>query len=298
MSSRKNIEPGCKFIVFEGGEGSGKTTQVDFARKWLTSIGFKVSVTAEPGGTQLGAKIRSLLLGKDYIESKAELLLYMADRAQHVREIKSMLDAYDVVLCDRYIYSTIAYQGYGKQLDLAAIDWLNDFTTDGLKPDLVLWLDLPPEVGLTRAMARGKLDRIESKSIEFHRRVRTGFTDAFTRLPPNKVNWAYIDANKAPDLVHADIRAMIYAARLIDLAATIETKSRYSAEGLSYQEALELIAELLHSGIVANITSGGVSIKLLDREVGIARDICRKYNASFSLGITSHQVNISLENKK
>jgi dTMP kinase len=198
-----------KFIVFEGGEGVGKTTQINLTQQWLVNNGIQVAITKEPGGSVLGAKIRSLLLDEGKIVPEAELLLYAADRAQHVRDIKLMLDVYDVVLCDRYIYSTIAYQGYGRQLDKDAIDWLNNFATAGLVPDLVLWLDLPAETGLERSMGRGKPDRIESESIEFHCRVRQGFADTFANLPPSQ--WCYVDASQERKLVNSDIQTLISA---------------------------------------------------------------------------------------
>ncbi|MEM9092265.1 MAG: dTMP kinase [Cyanobacteria bacterium P01_F01_bin.53] len=181
-----------KLIVFEGGEGSGKTTQIQRLYDWLAddktlaSLGLKdvcrgVKLTREPGGTIRGQSIRHLLLTTASqtnapLVSKAELLLYAADRAQHVEEmLKPQLAEGYWVLCDRYTDSTVAYQGYGRQLDLALIHQLNDIATGGLKSDLTLWLNVPPSVGLARMHQRGQADRMEQASQAFHQRVYDGF---------------------------------------------------------------------------------------------------------------------------
>lgn len=190
-----------KLIVFEGGEGSGKTTQIQQIYSWLCdhekvkslqaqSLISNIKVTREPGGTELGTKIRHLLLhqpdnaSEAAIVSKAELLLYAADRAQHVEEtLLPWLKAGNWVLCDRYTDSTIAYQGYGRQLDLSLIETLNQIATGGLKSDLTLWLNVSPEVGLARMRERGQADRIEQASQQFHQRVNTGFTMLAESIP-------------------------------------------------------------------------------------------------------------------
>lgn len=185
-----------KLIVFEGGEGSGKTTQIQKLHDWLTGDrtgellqdknivqgGYPgVKLTREPGGTLLGKEIRQLLLTERDpndapMISRSELLLYAADRAQHVEEqLRPWLEAGYWVLCDRYTDSTLAYQGYGRQLDLPLIHQLNQIATGGLKSDLTLWLNLPPEVGLKRMRQRGQADRIEQASQAFHQRVYDGF---------------------------------------------------------------------------------------------------------------------------
>ena len=185
-----------KFIVFEGGEGSGKTTQIQRLHQWLetwlktdeaskmlrTKDNFKgVKTTREPGGTTLGKQIRQLLLSPAQssgagIASKTELLLYAADRAQHVEEtLIPWLDAGYWVLCDRYTDSTVAYQGYGRQLDLNLIHQLNQIATSQLKSDLTFWLQIPTEIGLARMQQRGQADRIEQAGISFHQRVCDGF---------------------------------------------------------------------------------------------------------------------------
>ncbi|MGB3298038.1 MAG: dTMP kinase [Phormidesmis sp.] len=182
-----------KLIVFEGGEGSGKTTQIQRLYDWLnqheaiaTLINQNalagIKLTREPGGTALGGQIRQLLLNQRLpaeppIASKTELLLYAADRAQHVEEtLLPWLKQGYWVLCDRYTDSTVAYQGYGRQLDLSLIHQLNQIATGGLKSDLTLWLKVPPAVGLARIQQRAQADRIEQAGVAFHQRVNDGFS--------------------------------------------------------------------------------------------------------------------------
>ncbi|GAP93624.1 dTMP kinase [Leptolyngbya sp. NIES-2104] len=168
-----------KLIVFEGIEGCGKTTQLERSRHWLTTIQqADVIPTREPGGTPLGGGIRQLLLHTDEepIHDRTELLLYAADRAQHVEQfLRPNLERGALILCDRYTNSTIAYQGYGRGLDLQLIDQLNQVATGGLQSDLTIWLDIEVELGFERMKQRGNRDRIEQASIEFHQRVRMGF---------------------------------------------------------------------------------------------------------------------------
>lgn len=180
-----------KFIVFEGVEGSGKTTQLQRSRQWLLKSGWlpklqskqllkQLIVTREPGGTDLGIGVRQLLLNsaKELIHDRAELLLYAADRAQHVESfLRPHLAEGAMILCDRYTDSTIAYQGYGRGLDFALIDQINQVATNGLESDLTLWLDLEVEQGLARTQKRGAIDRIEQANLEFHQRVQQGFAD-------------------------------------------------------------------------------------------------------------------------
>ncbi|NEN92400.1 MAG: dTMP kinase, partial [Okeania sp. SIO3H1] len=163
-----------KLIVFEGVEGGGKTTQIQLLKDWLLEkkqsreilskfIDLEVIVTREPGGTKLGQALRELLLNTDIsgeqIQERAELLLYAADRSQHIENlIKPYLKKGAIVLCDRFTDSTIAYQGYGRGLDLDLIQKLNHIATGGLKSDLTFWLDIDVKIGLTRAKNRGKID--------------------------------------------------------------------------------------------------------------------------------------------
>ena len=192
-----------KLIVFEGVEGCGKTTQLRRSQQWLVDSGWQALLqtkgylhslltTRQPGGTELGLKLRQLLLEPstaktstaEAIEHRAELLLYAADRAQHVDSyLRPHLLQGALVLCDRYIDSTIAYQGYGRGLDLDLIAQLNHTATGGLESDLTFWLDLDAAIGLARTQKRGIADRIEQADLAFHQRVQQGFTALAQHYP-------------------------------------------------------------------------------------------------------------------
>jgi dTMP kinase len=181
------------FITLEGVEGSGKTTQTALVAEALRAAGHRVTVTREPGGTRAGEAIRAIFLDPAVsLHAAAELLLVLADRAQHVREkLKPALAAGEIVLSDRYSDSTVAYQGYGRGLDLKLLDELNRLATDGTHPELTIVLDLAVETGLerTRARVRGDVrgpDRFEGEQVEFHRRVREGFL-TIARDQPGRV---------------------------------------------------------------------------------------------------------------
>ncbi len=169
------------FVTFEGGEGAGKTTQIKLLANHLRSQGQDVLETRDPGGTTIGKEIRNLLLDRENtrMADRTELLLYQASRAQLVREvILPALEKGQIVLSDRFTDSTIAYQGYGRGLDVGVIRAMNDFTTQGVHPDLTFLLDLDPQVGLQRAGrgSPGKApDRIEAEILAFHHRVREGY---------------------------------------------------------------------------------------------------------------------------
>jgi len=214
-----------KLIVFEGVEGGGKTTQLQWCSDWLQETGGwlegkdssserkpPVITTREPGGTSFGAKVRELLLGENEHQGTApktrtELLLFAADRAQHVEEfIKPKLAQGAIILCDRYTDSTIAYQGYGRGLDLKLIEQLNQIATGGLESDLTLWLDVDLEVGLKRARTRGTTDRIEQADIAFHQRVQSGFRSLHQQNPHRIVQ---VDANGSEQQVHASIQEIL-----------------------------------------------------------------------------------------
>ncbi|WP_071518181.1 dTMP kinase [Geitlerinema sp. PCC 9228] len=199
-----------KLIVFEGSEGGGKSTQIEKLRHWLVThpwwqeLGWegatppKAIATREPGGTELGDRLREMLLYGDFtppLHDRAELFLYAADRAQHVETfLKPHLEAGNLILCDRYVDSTIAYQGYGRGGDLDWIRRLNQMATNGLESDLTFWLDVDVEVGLHRARQSGKIsDRMEQAHLDFHRRVRQGYADLVAKQPDRKVR---IDANQ------------------------------------------------------------------------------------------------------
>lgn len=165
------------FITFEGGEGSGKSTQIRALTRRLEAAGVAVRALREPGGTSAGEAIRAILLDPAHtgLDPRAELLLYEAARAQLVAEvIEPALAAGEVVVCDRFYDSTTAYQGYARGLDLEEIDRLNHAATGGLVPDATVILDIDPEAGLARATVGGA-DRLEGEDAAFHRAVREGF---------------------------------------------------------------------------------------------------------------------------
>lgn len=166
------------FISLEGIEGTGKTTQTGFLAEYLERKGFRVTKTVEPGGTAIGLKIRELLLSPENREMDpvTELLLYNASRVQHIREvIVPAVERGDVVITDRFSDSTMAYQGYGRGIDLKLIDALDLISTQRLRPDLTILFDIDVETGLRRNREINKDDRIEREDISFHERVRNGF---------------------------------------------------------------------------------------------------------------------------
>lgn len=174
------------FISFEGCEGSGKTTQAAGLAQYLKDSGCSVILTNEPGGTNLGTALRKVLQDSpSEITPEAELLLYAADRAQHVEEvIRPAQDAGSIVVCDRYCDSTVAYQGYGRGLDLDMIGRVNDWVTRGVLPQLTFLLDIEPGIGLGRiAENKNPLDRLEREKIGFHERVREGYLALAARQP-------------------------------------------------------------------------------------------------------------------
>jgi dTMP kinase len=201
-----------KFIVFEGVEGAGKTTQIRRSHSWLQrELGDTIPIllTREPGGTILGHKIREILLDSkiESICDHSELLLYAADRSQHVQEvIQPHLQQGGIVLCDRFTDSTIAYQGYGRGLSLSLIQQLNQIATGGLETDLTIWLDLDVEIGLQRAKQRGKSDRLEQADLEFHLRVQQGFRELAQISPKRMIR---VNANRSEEAIHEDIKQIL-----------------------------------------------------------------------------------------
>lgn len=213
-----------KLIVFEGVEGSGKTSQLQRCSQWLEASGLlekwggsgqktQLIVTREPGGTSLGLGLRKLLLEvgsnptPQVIEDRAELLMYAADRAQHVEQLlKPQIELGAIILCDRYTDSTVAYQGYGRGLDLNLIEQLNHIATGGLESDLTLWLDVDAQLGLKRARQRGSADRMELANLDFHRRVQQGFTQLAASYPQRIVR---VDASKSQHEVHYCIQEIL-----------------------------------------------------------------------------------------
>ena len=175
-----------RFITFEGPEGSGKSTQLGLLREWMESAGLRVRATREPGGTQLGAGIREILLAprREEVSPLAELFLYEADRIQHTAQvIRPALEAGKHVLCDRFFDSTTAYQAFGRGLPLALVEELNLQATGGLLPGMTLLFETPIEEGLRRARGGNRGDRLEEESLAFHERVWAGFSELARKEP-------------------------------------------------------------------------------------------------------------------
>ena len=200
------------FITLEGIEGSGKTTQAGHILKFLQTKGHDCVITREPGGTRIGKKIRAILLdpeSKD-MDPLAELLLYTADRAQHIKElVNPLLSAGKTVLCDRYFDATVAYQGFARGLDIGLINQIHKLILENLKPDITILLDLPPEKGLSRAWkqiengARAGIEtRFEKETLSFHAKVRSGYLE-LARLEPER--FRVIDATKDESQVRKEI---------------------------------------------------------------------------------------------
>jgi len=206
------------FITLEGIEGSGKTTQIQTIAQWMAAAGRDCLTTREPGGTAIGGQIRSVLLHPDNSElaPTAELLLYVADRVQHLETVvRPALAAGKVVVCDRYFDATLVYQGYARGLNRDIIRQLHQLACKGLKPDLTLLLDLDPEAGLARAWRRidsnaahAMESRFEKEKLLFHQRVRAGYLDLARREPRR---FAVIDAAVDPQAVAAQIETVLEA---------------------------------------------------------------------------------------
>ncbi|MGH3171782.1 MAG: dTMP kinase, partial [Trebonia sp.] len=195
------------FIAFEGGEGTGKTTQARLTSIWLREQGYDVVTTHEPGATKVGMRLRALLLDTAHtgMSPHTEMLMYAADRAEHVASvIEPALERGAVVITDRYIDSSLAYQGSGRGLRSADIARLNSWATGGRMPDLTILLDMPPEAGLGRR--KQSADRLEAEPAEFHRRVRAGFL-ALARAEPSR--YLVLDATQPLDVLTAEIRDYI-----------------------------------------------------------------------------------------
>lgn len=191
------------FIAFEGGEGSGKSTQTQIIKSWFEKKGRTVVLTRQPGGTDLGKQLRHILLDlpSKEVAPITEALLFAADRAEHMhRVIRPALTKGEVVICDRYVASFIAYEKGGRQLDAEEIYRLSHWATDSLAPDLTVLLDIPPKSGLARS---GNLDRMEMQPVEFHERVRTTFLELAASDP---IRYLVIDAQQSPEEISAVVK--------------------------------------------------------------------------------------------
>ncbi len=195
-----------KFITIEGGEGVGKSTNVIFVQQFLESMGVSVITTREPGGTPIAEKIRLLLLDKtaEKISDQSELLLMFAARSQHITHvIQPALTKGCWVLCDRFTDATYAYQGGGRSMNFAMIEWLEESTQNGIKPNLTLLLDAPIETGMKRAAERGELDRFELEQTPFFEKVRKAYQQ---RAKQNPQRIKTINANQTLEKVQVEIK--------------------------------------------------------------------------------------------
>ena len=204
------------FITVEGSDGVGKSTQIHNIENYFLKLGYEVQLTREPGGTRIGDKLRDILLdvSNDEMNEMTEMLIYAASRAQHIKElIEPSLKKGKIVISDRYIDSSIAYQGYGRRLGEDVVKIVNEYASFGLIPDLTFWLDLDPELGRKRILSRSIIqdkdvtfDRIELEKNDFHNRVREGYKE-IARKNPERVH--RIDASLKADEVWEEIELIL-----------------------------------------------------------------------------------------
>ena len=202
-----------RLIALEGPDGSGKTTQIQLLEKHLKELGYEVVRTREPGGTEISEKIREIILDNDNCNMSymCEALLYAASRAQLVSEvIKPALDLGKIVICDRFVYSSMVYQGIGRGLGLERIKSMNEAALDGLEADLIFMITIPYEEGLNRKKLQKTLDRLENSGNEFHKKVFDGYLDICRKYGKIEV----IDGNRNVDVIHKDIISIIKKIKL------------------------------------------------------------------------------------
>lgn len=191
-------------IALEGPDGSGKSTQIKMLAKYLEEKGHKVLVTREPGGTKISEKIRKIILDNDNKEmcSISEALLYAASRAQLVEEVlKPALDNGEIILCDRFVYSSIVYQGIARGIGEDKVKYINDIALNGMKPDLTIMINISYEEGLNRKMNQKKLDRLENCGDDFHKKVY----DGYQHLSKTTENIVIVDGNRDLEIVYNEI---------------------------------------------------------------------------------------------
>ncbi len=197
------------FITLEGPEGSGKTSQLPKLAEYIHQRGFDILTTREPGGTSISEQIRTVLhnLENKEMNPRTEILLFQASRAQLVEQvIRPHLNKGGVVLSDRYADSTLAYQGYGHQIDIESLKVLVTFATGGLKPDLTILLDVDVETGLRRKELKGEWNRLDAYDLDFHQRVRRGYLNLVKAEPER---WVVIDASQSPTKVQDEMRRVV-----------------------------------------------------------------------------------------
>lgn len=190
------------FITLEGADGCGKTTQLNLLKEYLTSRGYEIVVTREPGGKGLGEKLREILLNYDgEVSDRCEAFLYLADRAQNIDTIiKPAINSGKIVLCDRHTDSSVAYQGYGREQNVDNINMLNELAVNGVHPDLTIVFDIDTETSMARVGA--EKDRLESAGIEFHKRVRNGYLE-IAKKNPQRIK--VVDASQTIEDVQRDV---------------------------------------------------------------------------------------------
>ncbi len=190
------------FITLEGADGCGKTTQLNLLKEYLTSKGYEIVVTREPGGKGLGEKLREILLNYDgEVSDRCEAFLYFADRAQNIDTIiKPAINSGKIVLCDRHTDSSVAYQGYGREQNIDNINMLNELAVNGVHPDLTIVFDIDTETSMARVGA--EKDRLESAGIEFHKRVRNGYLE-IAKKNPQRIK--VVDASQTIEDVQRDV---------------------------------------------------------------------------------------------
>lgn len=197
-----------KLIVIEGPDGSGKSTQINIMKKYLEDKGFDVIETREPGGTKIGEKIRDIILDRENTEMDpvCEALLYAASRAQHVAEvIKPAIEKGKIVICTRYIHSSLVYQGIGRGLGVDMVSTINTAAIQGMMPDVTLLFDIDPEIGIKRKIDDGKADRLELEDIKFHKKVYNGYKEIASIYKDIKV----IDASRSIDEIQKSVLEII-----------------------------------------------------------------------------------------
>lgn len=194
------------FITLEGADGCGKTTQLNLLKEYLTSKGYEIVVTREPGGKGLGEKLREILLNYDgEVSDRCEAFLYLADRAQNIDTIiKPAINSGRIVLCDRHTDSSVAYQGYGREQNIDNINMLNELAVNGVHPDLTIVFDIDTETSMARVGA--EKDRLESAGIEFHKRVRNGYLE-IAKKNPQRIK--VVDASQTIEDVQRDVIKII-----------------------------------------------------------------------------------------
>lgn len=194
------------FVCFEGGEGAGKSTQARLLQEWLEDSGHRVVLTFEPGDTEVGRKVREIVLdpATGHLDDRTEALLYAADKSEHLdKVVRPALQDGAVVITDRYVDSTLAYQGAGRAIPVAELESVARWATGDLRPHLTVLLDLEPQQGLTRFAGR---DRIEGEPLEFHQRVRAAFLDLAAR---DREHYLVLDARDDVDLIAGQVRKRV-----------------------------------------------------------------------------------------